>query len=248
MARTTDESIYLILNLGTAMAQAEDLTELYEAIGFGAQLAYDMYPHIDCHTGCNRCCTNNSMPIVSPIEFVRVYDSVKALPAVAQQELIGRVRDWHERFGPSLWAMHTGLQGANTTEKFEKIAKALEVFTDCSCPFVVMGKCSIYDNRPAKCRAHGAYLLRIGQEVQMHTCAEEVDKMEAHLAEQGSRRVAMPFWNPAEDRLNRLNAPGVISTILANWLIAHIDGGQFIAEANPTPDWQAVQARYPDMF
>ena len=61
MARTVDETIYLILSLGQVMAQAPDLESLYEAIGYGADLVYQLYPHIDCHTGCNRCCRNNSL-------------------------------------------------------------------------------------------------------------------------------------------------------------------------------------------
>jgi hypothetical protein len=130
-------------------------------------------------------------------------------------------------------------------DKFEAIAAVLESFQDCACPFLVGDRCGNYEHRPAKCRAHGAYLLRIDQEVQMHTCSEEVEKMEAYLARQGNRRIAMPFWNPAEERLAKLNAPGAVSTVLPLWLLAHIEDGRLIPAANPTPDWAAVRQRYP---
>jgi Fe-S-cluster containining protein len=245
MTRTADEAIYLILNLTRVLAEAQDLDTLYEAIGFGSDLVFGLYPHIDCHTGCNRCCRNNSLPIVSPLEWQRVYEGVALMPESAKAELVERTLDWHRRLGASLWQLHDHLQTPTSMDKIEAITQVLETFQDCACPFLANGRCSNYDHRPAKCRAHGAFLMRFEQEVQMHTCAEEVDKMEAYLAKQGSRRVAMPFWNPAEDRLNQLNGPGVTSTVLPLWLLAHIDDGRLAAEVNLKPDWADVRRRFP---
>lgn len=245
MTRTADEAIYLILNLTQVLGQAPDLDTLYEGIGFGADLVFGLYPHIDCHTGCNRCCRNNSLPIVSPLEWLKVYEGVRQMPATAQAELVSRTREYHQRLGPSLWQLHDLLQAPSTMAKFETIAQVLDTFQDCACPFLAMERCSNYEHRPAKCRAHGAFLMRFDQDVQMHACAEEVDKMEAYLARQGSRRVAMPFWNPAEERLARLNDPGAVSTVLPLWLLAHIDGDALRPDALAHPDWAEVRRRFP---
>jgi Fe-S-cluster containining protein len=245
VTRTADEAIYLILNLTKVLGDAPDLDQLYEALNYGTDLVYGLYPHIDCHTGCNRCCRNNSLPIVSPVEWARVYEGLLAMPETAKAELLARSLDWHTRLGSSLWQLHDLLQADTSMAKFESIAQVLETFQDCACPFLVMDRCGNYESRPAKCRAHGAFLMRIGQDVQMHTCSEEVDKMEALLARQGSRRVAMPFWNPAEERLAKLNAPAAISTVLPLWLLAHIVDGAFLPAADLNPDWNAVRQRFP---
>lgn len=248
MARTLNETIHLVIGLAQAVGSVPDLDGLYEATGFGAQLAYDLYPHIDCHTGCNRCCRDNSLPIVSPLEWERLYRSVTAMPEATKQAWIDKALDWQNRLGPTLWELHELLAPPATIDKFERIADLLGKFQGTSCPFLLNDRCSVYEDRPAKCRAHGAYLIRIGDLVQLHSCAEEVDKMEAHLERQGSRKIAMPFWNPVEERLHQLNAPDAVNTVLPLWILAHVEDGQFLDAPVLAPDWTAVRTRWMGRF
>ncbi len=219
------------------------LDDVYTLLNQLSSDVLDMYPHIACRTQCNRCCKGTSMPTASPAEWEMVHDYLTRFYSPEDQaQLIERVRAYYNPNRDAYWQVHDTIQQAPDLQKLEQFKKVLPRLEATQCPFLVEEKCSVYMSRPAKCRAHGAFLFQLQDHVQLHACAEEVDKMEAYLEQQGSRKVTIPFWNPFEEKIiNSYNPPGAVSTILPIWLVTHIQDGQLAPEANLLPDFEAFR-------
>lgn len=219
------------------------LDDVYTLLNQLSSDVLDMYPHIACRTQCNSCCKGTSMPTASPAEWEQVHDYLMRFYTPEQrQELVERIRAYYNPNREAYWQVHDTIQQVPDLEKLAEFKRVLPRLESTQCPFLVDEKCSVYMSRPAKCRAHGAFLFQLQDHVQLHACGSEVDKMEAYLEQQGSRKVTIPFWNPFESKIvNAYNPPGAVSTILPIWLVTHIQNGELVEMPNLLPDFDAFR-------
>ena len=219
------------------------LDEVYALLNQLSNDVLDMYPHIACRTQCNSCCKGTSMPKASPAEWQQVHDYLLNSYTVEQQQaLIERLRHDYNPNREIYWEVHDTIQQRPNLQQLEQLKRVLPRLESTQCPFLVEEKCSVYEARPAKCRAHGAFLLQLQDHVQLHTCESEVDKMEAYLEQQGSRSVTIPSWNPFESKLmTTYNPPGAVATILPLWLVTHIQNGELVEATNLLPDFNSFR-------
>ncbi len=241
----TRQRIYRIQHFKTFAAATENLQDMYQLLNEVSADVFALYPHISCVTGCNTCCKGTSMPTVSAAEWVQLHQHLMTLYTAEQRTaLIERMCALYNPHKAVYWRLHDTLQTPPTPEQLAELKVLLPRLSQNQCPFLVDESCSVYENRPAKCRAHGAFLIQLGEHVQLKSCDSEVEKMEAYLVQQGSRNVTLPLWNSAEIKIKEAyNAPGTLSTVLPIWLVTHLHEGKLLAEANPTPDFEAFRDR-----
>lgn len=241
----TRQKINRVLQAKTLLGTTQTLDDVYTLLNQLSTDVLDMYPHIACRTQCNTCCKGNSMPTVSPSEWAKVHDYLMRFYSDQQRkDLIERTREMYNPNKEIFWGVHDTIQQPADMSKLENFARLLPQLGETQCPMLADEKCSVYMSRPAKCRAHGAFLFVFGPHVQLHACESEVDKMEARMQEQGSRQVVMPIWNDFETRIeNHFNAPGAISTVLTLWLLTHLKDGELIEDTNINPDFEAFRLK-----
>ncbi len=227
----------------TFLQFTQSLDDVYVLLNQLSSDVLDMYPHIACRTQCNTCCKGPSAPAVTPSEWEKVHEYVWQYYTEAQrQALVERVTKSYNAHREAYWQVHDIIQETGNLEKLEKFKKILPELSETQCPFLVNETCSIYMSRPAKCRAHGAFLFRLQEHVQLHACTSEVEKMEAYLAQQGSRNVTIPFWNPFEERImEKFNDAGAVATLLPLWLATHIKNGELDDIPNLAPDFESYR-------
>lgn len=221
----------------------ESLDDVYGLLNQLSSDVLDLYPHIACRTQCNTCCKGPSKPAVSPAEWEKVHDYLLRFYSEEQrQALIERTAAMYNVHKDLYWDVHDTIQRPPDLEKLEEFLKILPQLGETQCPMLVNETCSVYMSRPAKCRAHGAFLFVLGPHVQLHACDSEVKKMEDYLEKQGSRAVTMPFWNDFEAKIIQdYNEPTAVSTILTLWLLTHIHKGQLIEDVNLAPNFDAFR-------
>lgn len=224
---------------------AQSLDDVYTQLNQLSSDVLDLYPQIACRTQCNTCCKGPSMPTVTPSEWERVHDYLLRYYSEDQrQALIARVRQMYNPHKDIYWAVHDTIQQPADLAKVEAFGRLLPQLNDTQCPMIVDDKCSVYMSRPAKCRAHGAFLHVFGPHVQFHACADEVDKMEQRLKMQGSRDVVMPIWNHFEEQIyQRFNAPDATATVLVIWVLTHVRDGKLVEEVCLLPDFEAFRGQ-----
>lgn len=240
---TTRQKIDRIIQSKHLLEACQNLGDVYTLIDQLSNDVLDLYPHIACRTQCNTCCKGTSMPVVSPAEWGVLHDYLLRYWSERQRAaLMERVQVLFQNHHAALWAVHDTIQQKADMHKVERFAQILPQLADTQCPFLVDEICSAYMGRPAKCRAHGSFLFVFEEYVQLHACQSEVDKMEAFMQKQGSRKVVMPIWNHFEEKIIKdLNAPGATSTILAIWVWSHHENGKLSEILNLSPDFERVR-------
>lgn len=241
----TRQKINRVQQAKLLLRTTESLDDVYALLNQLSSDVLDLYPHIACRTQCNTCCKGNSMPTVSPTEWEKVHDYLWRFYTEEQRlALVERTRTMYNPHKELFWAVHDTIQRPPDLDKVEEFGRILPQLMDTQCPMLVDEKCSVYMSRPAKCRAHGAFLFVLGPHVQLHACESEVDKMEDYLARQGSRSVVMPVWNDFESKIvQEYNTPEAVSTVLTLWLLTHIHEGQLQEDVNLNPDFEAFRLR-----
>lgn len=225
------------------LAAKKNLDEVYALLNQLSSDVFDLYPHIACRTQCSTCCKGYSMPAVTALEWEQVFLYLHSeYSEEDRQKMLQRARDMYNPRKDKYWAVHDVIQQPHNQEQLQRFAEVLPQLHDTQCVFLVDESCSVYSNRPAKCRAHGAFLHVLGQEVLLHACESEVEKMDAHLADLGSRKVLMPVWNDFDIKLRtEINPPEAPSTILMLWLVTHLQEGRLIESVNLNPDFEAFR-------
>jgi uncharacterized protein len=142
-----------------------------------------VHPHWPCRKGCDDCCRSlAAVPRVTRAEWDRIVAALVALPATTSEELRERIR-----------------QSAGASRRVV-------------CPLLDLesASCSVYDARPAACRAYGFYADR--QHVlgcfRIETLAENTPDviwgnhgaLEARLARELGESAPLPSWLSAETR------------------------------------------------
>lgn len=241
----THQKINRIKQARSLLATTTSLDDVYTLLNQLSSDVLDLYPHISCRTQCNTCCKGNSMPTVSPREWEKVHDYLCRFYTDQQRaDLIARTRAMYNPHKEVFWAVHDTIQQPADMSKVESFGKLLPQLAETQCPMLVDEKCSVYLSRPAKCRAHGAFLFVFGPYVQMHSCESEIDKMEAKMQREGSRQVVMPVWNDFELKIHQsYNAPGSISTVLPLWILTHLHKGELIEDTDLEPDFEAFRLK-----
>lgn len=240
---TTRQKIDRVVQSRLLLEACQSLTDVYNLINQLSNDVLDLYPHIACRTQCNTCCKGTSMPVASPAEWAILHDYLLRYWSEAQRTaLIERVQALFQTHHEALWAVHDTIQQSADMRKVERFAQILPQLADTQCPFLVDEICSAYMGRPAKCRAHGAFLFLFQEHVQLHACQSEVDKMEVFMEKQGSRKVVMPIWNHFEEKIVKsFNTPGATSTILAIWVLSHLEQGKISEQLNLSPNFDALR-------
>ncbi|PKL79037.1 MAG: hypothetical protein CVV27_02460 [Candidatus Melainabacteria bacterium HGW-Melainabacteria-1] len=241
----TRQKMNRILQAKPLLESTRNLDEVYVLLNQLSSDVLDLYPHIACRSQCNTCCKGNSVPTVTPAEWAMVHDYLWRFYTPAQrQALIARTAEMYNPRKDLFWTVHDTIQQPADMDKLKSLAGTLSQLMETQCPMLVDEKCSIYTSRPAKCRAHGGFLYRFGEHVQLHTCESEVEKMELRMLETGTRHALMPLWNDFEDKISRAhNAPNATSTMLTIWLLSHIESGELIEDVNLDPDFEAFRLK-----
>jgi Fe-S-cluster containining protein len=86
----------------------------------------------------------------------------------------------------------------------EKINDLVNIFKDNVCPLHINGKCSVYEVRPAKCRAFGNFIFAFNDRTQFLSCASDIEKMYNYLKQKRTKQLALPYWNSVEMKLEKI--------------------------------------------
>lgn len=220
-----------LINLG-------NIPDLYKQMDKLNVLVKQLYPHIDCNEGCSKCCVGTtSVPVVSPREWELIYRYIIGSPDEFKESIIKENNSDIEKYSNIFKKIHEILQIRFDKEKLLKLAKILPELKEHKCVFLRNDRCSIYDVRPAKCRAHGTFLVRYEDKTQIHACFSEIEKFEKYFKEKGGRLVTMPFWNNVEYKLAELNLGLGVSTLIPIWIKSHIKDDKFQDFPNLVPDF-----------
>lgn len=241
----THKKIFRVRMAKQLLETTHSLDDVYTLLNQLSSDVLDLYPHIACRSQCNTCCKGTSMPTVSPAEWEMVHDYLLRFYTPEQrQALIERTRQVYNPHKEAFWSLHDTIRQPSGMHKLEAFARLLMTLENTQCPMLVDEKCSVYMSRPARCRAHGAFLFVLEEHTQIHACQSEVEKMDDYLAKQGSRNVTMPVWNPFESKImDAYNQPGAVQTLLPIWLLCHVEQGELIEQTQLKPDFEAYRLK-----
>lgn len=223
------------------LASCTSLTQVYEFMGYLAEQVHAAYP-IGCFAGCSACCVVTNTPTLTLAEWLTLFRYLQTFDSLLQREVVRRTAAY---CGPRLdliWELQQTLDLPVGMERWHRVHEVMPRLGIDDCLFLVRGLCGVYSARPAKCRAHGNFILRYDEIVQMHSCEPEQHKFEGYLAGQANRRLLMPLWNVFEKRIRELNPAGSPVTALPVWMLYHVDDqqGTLVPAVIDRPDWSRL--------
>jgi Fe-S-cluster containining protein len=221
-----------------ALKEVTCVEDVYDIIDFLSEETKTTYEHIVCKTGCSDCCKGLHPPYITAAEWEYILYYLNDLPKAVQDEIIRRARWFSQEYRDALLLQQDLIMGKmQSQQEVEQAYKTLsKSLTNSSCPFLVIDRCGIYPVRPAKCRAHGNYLVQVGEKIRVHTCLPQVNEWEEFINAQGNRQLTLPLWNVYEKVITILNPPGTLVASLPVWLISHIRNDKIVDELNPSPE------------
>jgi Fe-S-cluster containining protein len=171
-----------------------------------SESAYEVYPCISCRNGCYTCCTGPSFPPVYSKEWQRIRNYINSnLSPEKKETIINRINNLSLekqealKFVESIVQKNTGI-----SELKQKVNDLINIFKDDVCPLHINGFCSIYEVRPAKCRAFGNFSFAFNTNTQFLSCASDTEKMYNFLKEKKTKQLALPYWNSVEIKLEKI--------------------------------------------
>lgn len=219
-----------------ALREVTCVEDVYDLIDYLVEEVKHHYTHISCKIGCDSCCTALHPPFISAAEWEYILYYINDFPQIIKDEIVRRGRWFAAEYRDALLLQIALAKGEIPPQEMEKTYKTLSRALKISaCPFLVIDRCGIYPVRPAKCRAHGYFLVQIGETIRVHTCLPEVSNWEEFLRKQNHRRLTMPLWNVFEKVISILNPPDSLVATIPVWLITHISGNKLLTEVNPNP-------------
>lgn len=235
----------LINNSVNEINSAQSLAEIYDLIDKMNESVKLFYHHIGCKDRCFLCCQNSNIPTATALEWSYLYQFIYNSDEEFKTNLIETVNQLFSTHGTYLKRIHFALNSADDDFKLKELYDTLPRFKGKSCVFLKQGSCSVYSNRPGKCRTQGYSLMQFGNNVQFQTCVPEAIKMEELLAKQGSRKVLMPLWNDYEKRIQDLDiSENLVFSVLPVWVFSHISENKFLEQANLNPNFEEVLADF----
>jgi Fe-S-cluster containining protein len=222
-----------------ALREVNCVEDVYDVMEFVSDEVKNSYEHIVCKTGCSDCCKGLHPPYVTAAEWEYILYYISDLPKPIQDEIVRRANWYSQQYKDALLLQQDLISGQIQTQQeidvaYKTLSKAL---SDATCPFLVIDRCGIYPVRPAKCRAHGQYLVQVGEKIRIQTCLPQVNEWEDYInSKSGDRSLTMPLWNVYEKVISLLNPPGTLVATMPIWLLTHIRGNKILKELNPKPE------------
>lgn len=194
-------------NLGAT----DDRNDLYWLIDYLCFAVDQAYPRIPCAGGCSDCCTNQVFR-VSAAEWAVAKRGLAQLPEATRRAV--------HAFAEEVYGPHRGtleaLAAAWTVG--DRPDPALHAAAPKACPMLVDGRCGIYHERPAICRAFGYFSATVGEKASVLMCHQRGPDWIRALEEAGVENLPMPSWNPIQRKLEALNGGQPIKP-LPLWLL-----------------------------
>ena len=222
-----------------ALKEVNCVEDVYDIIDYIADEVKGSYNHIVCKAGCSDCCKVLHPPFITAAEWEYILYYINDLPQVIQDEIVRRARWYAQEYRDALLLQQDLIGGKMQSQQevdqaYKTLSKAM---SDATCPFLVIDRCGIYPVRPAKCRAHGNFLVQVNDEkIRVHTCLPQVNEWEEYIDNQeGNRGLTLPLWNVYEKVISILNPPGTLVASMPVWLITHIRGSKVLDELDPNP-------------
>lgn len=171
-----------------------------------SESASEIYPCISCKTGCYTCCTGPSFPPVYSKEWKRIRDYINKNLTKEEKNIIkDRIINLSNEKKEGLEFVESIVQKKANIEKLrEKVNDLVNIFKYDPCPLHINGKCSVYEVRPAKCRAFGNFSFAFNNNTQFLSCASDTEKMYNYLEEKKTKQLALPYWNSVETKLENI--------------------------------------------
>ncbi|MBC7475506.1 MAG: YkgJ family cysteine cluster protein [Candidatus Sericytochromatia bacterium] len=221
-----------------ALKEVNCVEDVYDVIDFISDETRNSYKHIVCKVGCSDCCKGLHPPYITAAEWEYILYYLNDLPKVVQDEIIRRARWYAQEYRDALLLQQDLIDGKmQSQQEIDQAYKTLsKAMADATCPFLVIDRCGIYPVRPAKCRAHGNYLVKVNEKVRVHTCLPQVSEWESYIDNQeGNRGITLPLWNVYEQVIGILNPPNTLVASMPIWLITHIKGNTISTELDSNP-------------
>lgn len=195
----------------TNLGETDDRADLYWLIDYLCFAVDQAYPRIPCGGGCSECCTNQLFR-VSAAEWAVVRRGLAALPAGTREAVYA--------YNHTIYAAHRanleGLAAAWTAG--ERAAPALHADTPSPCPMLIDGRCGVYADRPAICRAFGYFSATVDDKASILMCHQRGPDWIRALEADGVENLPMPSWNPIQRKVEELNGRRPIKP-LPLWLL-----------------------------
>lgn len=194
-------------NLGAT----DDRADLYWLIDYLCFAVDQAYPRIPCAGGCSDCCTNQLFR-VSRAEWAVARRGLAQLPAGVREAVYAHAREVYAPHRATLEALAAAWTAG------ERPDPALHAAAPKACPLLLDGRCGIYQERPAICRAFGYFSATVGEQASVLMCHQRGPDWIRALEEAGVENLPMPSWNPIQRKLEDLNGGAPIKP-LPLWLL-----------------------------
>lgn len=209
-----------------ALPEAATIDALDSAIDDAVAAAEAAHPPFRCRQACFECC-EATMPIVTAAEWRLLHAAIAAKGDSFQQELFNRTAKGYRQQIDALALLAARLRGEPAyLDGVDEIGLV-------ACSFLQDGRCSVYDARPAMCRAFGYMTVVEAEGVTPLMCPPAV----AHIVETFPESHVLPRWEPFQAHLNRLTRHQGIAH-LPLWIMAQHDlGGYLVAPIADPMGW-----------
>jgi Fe-S-cluster containining protein len=139
----------------TNMGETQDARDLYVQLDRLVDAVKASYPNSLCKAGCSYCCDSDTA----------VFDTSDAEWARLETHMATRWTDAErEAFAARFEAEHGDRLGAyralGAIRHFEPVSDAYFAKKPYRCPFLVEGRCTVYEARPLACRMYGYFATR----------------------------------------------------------------------------------------
>lgn len=227
-----------ITNAYHALKEVTCVEDVYDIIDYISDEAKESYKHIVCKVGCADCCKGLHPPYITAAEWEYILYYLNDLPQIVQDEIVRRAKWYVQEYRDALLLQMDLISGRiQSQQEIDKAYKTLsKALNSSTCPFLVIDRCGVYPVRPAKCRAHGNFLVQINDKIRVHTCLPQVNEWEEYLNDKGNRNITLPLWNVYEQVITILNPEGTLVAPIPIWLITHIRNNKIVDELNPNPE------------
>lgn len=221
------ERLVAATNLGES-GDDRDVYWLIDELTVAVRLAY---PGSRCREGCSGCCDSHTAVFdASPLEWQRLATHMATRwDEARRQEFTAAFTAEH---GPRLNAYRL----LAFLGHFEPLADAYFARQPYRCPFLLAGRCSVYEARPLACRAYGYFAVRARWTLQptVYACTMQTDYFQTVRHAQPLHLPSLHTVLARTRRLTRRPAwlPGQGARILPLW-IAHAQRAQPSGSVGP---------------
>jgi Fe-S-cluster containining protein len=209
-----------------SLPQTTSVRELEGLIDQAVAATEAAHPPFRCRQSCFECC-EGTMPVVTAAEWRELHAAIREQGEAYQHELHKRTAMAYRQQVDVLALLAARLRGEPAyIEGVDEIGMV-------ACSFLVGGKCSVYDARPAMCRAMGYMTVVDETGIIPVMCPPAVE----HIRDTFPEEHSLPRWEPFQATLNRLGRKAGIAH-LPLWIMAQHDlGGYLVAAIDDPLDW-----------